>query len=172
MDRAGALILVVMGVSGAGKTTVARELAVRLGWPFEEGDNLHPAANVAKMHACIPLTDADRAPWLRAVAAWIDAARAAGKPGIITCSALRRAYRDIVVGDRPNVRLVYLHADPALLADRLAHRHGHFMPPSLLTSQLDTLEEPNAGEHPVIVDIGPPASEIGSEIISLLAPSP
>ena len=99
--RGGPPILVVMGVSGSGKTTVAQELAAKLGWPFEEGDALHPEANVAKMHAGIPLTDADRAPWLAAVAAWIDGQRKAGKPGIITCSALKRAYRDMIIGDRP-----------------------------------------------------------------------
>lgn len=167
MERAGPLILVVMGVSGAGKTTVARELAARLGWPFEEGDDLHPAANVAKMHAGIPLTDADRAPWLHAVAAWIDAARAAGQPGIITCSALRRAYRAMVIGDRPNVRLVYLHGDPALLADRVSHRHGHFMPASLLASQLDTLEEPGPAERPLVVDVGRAPDEIVSAVVGL-----
>ena len=102
-----------MGVSGSGKTTIAEELAARLGWPFEEGDALHPEANVAKMHAGIPLTDADRLPWLERVAAWIDAQRAKKQPGIITCSALKRSYRKIVIGDRPEVRLVYLRGGRA-----------------------------------------------------------
>jgi ribose 5-phosphate isomerase A len=101
-------ILVIMGVSGSGKSTIAEELSMRLGWPFEEGDSLHPEANIAKMHAGMPLTDADRLPWLERIAAWIDGQRAKKQPGIITCSALKRAYRKIVVGNRPEVRLVYL----------------------------------------------------------------
>ena len=125
-------ILVMMGVSGSGKTTVAKELAARLGWAFEEGDSLHPALNIAKMHAGIPLTDEDRLPWLEHVAAWIDAQRAKKQPGIITCSALKRSYRRIIIGDRPEVRLVYLRGGKDLIADHLAGRHGHFMPSSLL----------------------------------------
>ncbi len=161
-------VLVVMGVSGVGKTTIAQELAARLGWTFEEGDALHPDANVARMHAGIPLTDADREPWLKRVAAWIDGRRAAGQPGIITCSALKRSYRDVVVGDRPEVRLVYLRGGYDLIAERLAARSGHFMPPSLLQSQIDTLEEPAADEDPLTVDVGPPAGEVADEIIRLL----
>ncbi len=169
--RGGPPILVVMGVSGAGKTTVAQELAVRLGWPLEEGDSLHPEANVAKMHAGIPLTDADREPWLAAVAAWIDGRRAAKLPGIITCSALKRAYRKVVIGDRPEVRLVYLRGSPALIAARLARRHGHFMPPSLLQSQLDALEEPGPEEDPLIVDIEPLPAQIAEAVIRMLGSS-
>jgi ribose 5-phosphate isomerase A len=137
--RGGPPILVIMGVSGTGKSTVAQELAARLGWPFEEGDALHPEANVAKMHAGMPLTDADRQPWLERVAAWIDAQRAKKQPGIITCSALKRSYRQIIVGDRPEVRLVYLRGGRDLIAEHLAGRRGHFMPASLLLSQFDTL---------------------------------
>ena len=107
-------VLVVMGVSGSGKTTVAALLAGRLHWEFEDADDLHPAANVAKMHAGIPLTDADRWPWLHAVASWIDASRAAGRHGVVACSALKRSYRDIIVGSRPDVRLVYLKGDSAI----------------------------------------------------------
>jgi carbohydrate kinase (thermoresistant glucokinase family) len=166
--REGPPILVVMGVSGAGKTTIGLELAARLGWPFEEGDALHPASNVAKMHAGIALTDADRQPWLEAVAAWIDGQRAKKQPGIITCSALKRSYRQIIIGNRPEVQLAYLRGRPALLAERLSDRRGHFMPPSLLQSQLDTLEAPGDDEHPLVVDIGPPASEIAKRIIGLL----
>jgi ribose 5-phosphate isomerase A len=169
--RGGPPILVVMGVSGAGKTTVARELAARLGWYVEEGDFLHPEANVAKMHAGIPLTDADRQPWLEAVAAWIDGQRAAGLPGIITCSALKHDYRKVVIGDRPEVRLVYLRGERALIADRLARRHGHFMQPSLLQSQFDLLEEPGPDEDPLTVDIGPPAIQIAEAIIRMLGSS-
>jgi ribose 5-phosphate isomerase A len=164
-------VLVIMGVSGAGKTTIAQELAARLGWPFEEGDALHPESNVAKMHAGIPLTDADRAPWLEAVAAWIDGQRAKGSPGIITCSALKRSYRDVIVGDRPEARLVYLRGSRALIAERLAGRHGHFMPADLLLSQIDTLEEPGPDEDPLIIDIGPPAWQLAEQIIRLLGTS-
>jgi carbohydrate kinase (thermoresistant glucokinase family) len=160
-----------MGVSGAGKSTVAQELAARLGWPFEEGDALHPDANVLKMHAGIPLSDADRQPWLERVAAWIDARREGKQPGIITCSALKRSYRKIVVGDRPEVRLVYVRGSRDLLAARLAGRTGHFMPPSLLQSQIDTLEEPDASEDPITVDAGPPAARLAEEIIRRLGTS-
>jgi carbohydrate kinase (thermoresistant glucokinase family) len=168
-ERRGPPILVVMGVSGAGKTTVAQELAVRLGWEFEEGDSLHPAGNIAKMRAGLPLTDADRQPWLKAIAAWIDGRRAAGLAGIITCSALKHAYRQAVIDGRPEVRLVYLRGSHAVIADRLARRHGHFMPPSLLQSQFDTLEEPGPDENPLTVDIGPTAGQIADTIIRMLA---
>ncbi|MGC2601216.1 MAG: ribose-5-phosphate isomerase RpiA [Rhodomicrobium sp.] len=161
-------VLVIMGVSGAGKTTVALELVTRLGWPFEEGDALHPDANVAKMHAGIPLTDADRQPWLERVAAWIDGQRAKKEPGIITCSALKRSYRQIIIGERPEARLVYLRGSRELIAGHLAKRQGHFMPASLLQSQIDALEEPEPSEDPLIVELGPPASQIAGEIIRVL----
>lgn len=161
-------VLLVMGVSGSGKTTIALELVRLLGWPFQEGDDLHPPANVAKMHAGKPLDDADRGPWLDAVAAWIDARLAAGEPGIITCSALKRRYRDRVIGARQGVRLVFLHADRALLAERLAHRTGHFMPASLLDSQIATLEPPGADEHPLTVDLGPTPAEVAETIVRQL----
>ena len=152
-------ILVVMGVSGSGKSTIAEELSARLGWPFEEGDSLHPESNIAKMHAGIPLTDADRLPWLERVAAWIDGQRAKKQPGIITCSALKRSYRQIIIGDRPEVRLVYLRGGRDLIAEHLAGRHGHFMPAALLQSQIDTLEEPDPSEDPLTVDAGAPAAQ-------------
>ncbi|HLM16145.1 MAG TPA: ribose-5-phosphate isomerase RpiA [Reyranella sp.] len=164
-------ILVVMGVSGAGKSTVAQELAARLGWAFEEGDALHPEANVARMHAGIALTDADRQPWLESVAAWIDARRVAKQPGIITCSALKRSYRRIIIGDRPEVRLVYLRGSRDVMAGHLAGRNGHFMPASLLQSQIDTLEEPGSDEEPLVVDVGRPAGQVAEEIIRLLGAS-
>jgi gluconokinase len=162
-------VLIVMGVSGSGKTTVARMLADRLGWPFLEGDDLHPASNVAKMKSGTPLTDADRLPWLHAIAGWIDARLAAGEPGIVTCSALKRAYRDILVGARPNVRLVYLQGDKALIAGWLAARKGHFMPPALLDSQFATLEEPTEDEHALVVHIGEPTEKEVNEVIAALA---
>ena len=164
-------ILVIMGVSGSGKSTIAEELAARLGWPFEEGDSLHPESNVAKMHAGIPLTDADREPWLGRVAAWIDGQRAKKQPGIISCSALKRSYRQIIIGDRPQVRLVYLRGGRDLMAEHLAGRHGHFMPASLLRSQIDTLEEPDPSEDPLTVDVGLPVAQVADEIIRLLGAS-
>src|SRR5260221_12220881 len=164
-------ILVIMGVSGAGKSTVAQEVAARLGWSFEEGDALHPEANVAKMHAGISLTDTDRQPWLEAVAAWIDGQRARKQPGIITCSALKQAYRRIIIGDRPEVRLVYLRGGRDPIAEHLAGRSDHFMPASLLQSQIDTLEEPDPSEDPLTVDVGPSASKVAEEIVRLLGTS-
>jgi ribose 5-phosphate isomerase A len=169
--RGGPPILVIMGVSGTGKSTVAQELAWRLGWPFEEGDALHPQANIAKMHAGMPLTDADRKPWLERAATWIDGQRAKKQPGIITCSALKRSYRQIIIGDRPEVRLVYLRGGRDVVAEHLAGRHGHFMPATLLQSQFDTLEEPDPSEDPLTIDVGPPASQLAEEIIRALGAS-
>ena len=145
------LVLVAMGVSGVGKSTIAGALADRLGWEFQEGDALHPPENVAKMHDGIPLTDADRAPWLARVAEWIDARRASGAPGIITCSALKRGYRRRIIGDRADVRPLYLKADVQVIRARLRARTGHYMPASLLDSQLATLEEPGEDERPITV---------------------
>lgn len=163
-------VLVVMGVSGSGKTTVAALLAGRLCWEFEDADDLHPAANVAKMHAGIPLTDADRWLWLHAVASWIDASRAAGRHGVVACSALKRSYRDIIVGSRPDVRLVYLKGDRQLISARLACRHGHFMPAGLLESQFAALEEPTADEHPLVVSIDRRPKAIVDELLSFIGP--
>jgi carbohydrate kinase (thermoresistant glucokinase family) len=165
-----ASIAVVMGVSGSGKTTLGAALADRLGWRFQEGDALHPTENVAKMRAGIPLDDADRAPWLRAVAAKIDEWRRRGEAGVITCSALKRQYRNTIIGDRPEVRLVYLTAPPALLAERLAGRRGHFMPASLLESQLATLEPPGPGENALIVSVAAPKETVVEQIAAALIP--
>ncbi|MGH6944283.1 MAG: gluconokinase [Geminicoccaceae bacterium] len=161
-------VLVVMGVSGSGKTTIAALLAGRLHWDFEDADALHSAANVAKMHAGIPLTDEDRWPWLHAVAGWIDATRASGRHGVIACSALKRSYRAIIVGDRPDVRLVYLKSAPAVMARRLACRHGHFMPAGLLESQLEALEEPTTEEHAIAVSVERRPKEIVDAALAAL----
>ena len=146
--------VVVMGVAGCGKTTIAERLAAAGGWTLLEGDAFHPAANVAKMASGTPLTDEDRWPWLRAIAAGLDAERAAGRSAVVACSALKKAYRDILLAGRPDVRLVYPRGARALIADRLGARKGHFMPPSLLDSQFATLEEPGPEENPIVVDIG------------------
>jgi carbohydrate kinase (thermoresistant glucokinase family) len=165
-------ILVVMGVSGSGKTTVAAMLAGALGVEFREGDDFHPRHNIEKMKSGTPLADEDRWPWLRAIAAQIDAWRHEGKPGIVTCSALKRAYRAILVGQPPDVRrevrLVYLRGSHELIRERMAARHGHFMPVGLLDSQFATLEEPGPDERPIVVDIGGRPGEIVVEIIRRL----
>ncbi|MFO1055602.1 MAG: gluconokinase [Dongiaceae bacterium] len=162
-------VLVVMGVSGSGKTTIASQLAGRLGWVFAEGDAFHPAANVAKMSRGEPLSDADRLPWLAAIAAWIDGQRAMRAGGIVSCSALKRRYRDLLLGGRPDVRLVYLQGGPGLIGARMRLRQGHFMPPSLLPSQLATLEEPGPEEHPISVAIDRPPGTIVDEILARLS---
>ena len=166
------MIILLMGVSGCGKTTVGQRLADRLGCSYQEGDALHPPENVAKMAGSTPLTDADRMPWLAAVASWIDARRAAGERGVVSCSALKRSYRQLLIGDRPDVRLVYLRGSREQLAARLAGRTGHFMPAGLLTSQLATLEEPTAAEQPVVVTIDQPAEEIVANIMRAVVGSP
>jgi len=160
--------IVVMGVSGSGKSTAGALLASRLRWEFEDADWLHPAANVEKMHHGIPLTDQDRLPWLNAVAAWIDHCRQSGERSVVACSALKRWYRDILIGDRPDVRLVYLKGDEALIARRIATRHEHFMPPSLLHSQFEALEEPGPDENAVVVSIEPRPQQIVMQILSAL----
>jgi gluconokinase len=136
------VIAVLMGVTGAGKTTVGRRLAADLGWVFVEGDDLHPPANIDRMRRGEPLTDADRWPWLRALRGRIDELVLAGRSAVVTCSALKEAYRDALAAERPEVRFVYLQAPAGVIEDRLRHRVGHFMPPGLLASQLETLEEP------------------------------
>ena|SRR6185369_10456859 len=143
-----------MGVSGSGKSTIGRLLARHTGWPFEDADLLHPSANVAKMHAGIPLTDEDRWPWLRQVADWIAQRHADGGPGIMGCSALKRSYRDLLRTADPYLRIVYLRGSAKLLHQRISQRHGHFFPPALLDAQLNDLQEPEPDEHPIIVPIG------------------
>jgi gluconokinase/6-phosphogluconolactonase len=163
--------VVVMGVSGAGKSTVAQQLARRLGWSFAEGDALHPVPNVAKMASGEPLTDADRAPWLAAVAQVIGAWRSRGEHGVITCSALKRAYRRQIIGDHRDVRLVYLEGSRDLIADRMAGRHGHFMPASLLDSQFAALDSPAADENPITVGVDRPVPEIVESILGFMCAS-
>ncbi|HEY4225623.1 MAG TPA: gluconokinase [Pseudolysinimonas sp.] len=151
--------VVVMGVSGSGKSTVGAAVADALGLTFVDGDSLHPASNVAKMAAGIPLDDADRAPWLDAIAA-----RLSSDPVVIACSALKRAYRDRLRASAPDLVLVFLEADRATLLTRMTHRPGHFMPASLLDSQLATLEPPAPDEHALTVDASAP---IGALLASL-----
>ena len=164
--------LVIMGVAGSGKTTVAGLLAQRLGWPSAEADEFHPAANVAKMAAGTPLTDDDRWPWLDAIARWIGEQDAAGRSSIVTCSALKRSYRDVLAAAPGRVRFVHLAGDPAVIAERMGHRTGHFMPTALLDSQFATLEKPTADEHAVILDISHTVPALLAEAARSLVPAP
>ena len=157
-----------MGVSGSGKSTVADALANRLGWRYEDGDRFHPPGNVAKMSAGHPLADEDRLPWLQAIADEIDRVCRQGERAVIACSALKRAYRDILLHGRADVRFVFLKGTQDLIAGRLAARKGHFMPPDLLASQFRTLEPPAAGEHPITVSIDAPVAAIVDDIIRQL----
>jgi gluconokinase len=163
-------VLVLMGVSGCGKSTVAGLLAGRLGWDFEEGDELHPAANVDKMASGHQLDDDDRRPWLAKVAEWIGEHTDAGRPGIITCSALKKSYRDVLRGQR--VVFVYLAGTRQQIARRLAARHGHYMPASLLDSQFDALEPPTPEENSITVEIGASTSVETDAIMSRLGLTP
>ena len=167
MDRDPA-VLVVMGVSGSGKTTIAVLLAELLDWELADADSFHSAANVRKMRSGIPLTDEDRWPWLHAIAAWIDETRRAGRRGVVTCSALKRSYRKILINGRQDVRLVYLKGDAELIGRRMARRHGHFMPSTLLQSQFDTLEEPGPDENPITVSVAAEPKTIAARILAEL----
>jgi len=158
--------IVVMGVSGSGKSTIASMLAQRLHWVYEDADWFHPKSNIEKMHHGEPLNDEDRWPWLRAIAEWIDATRSAGGHGVVACSALKRAYRDILIGNRRDVRLVFLKGDRDLIARRIAARADHFMPSTLLESQFAALQEPQADERPIVVTIVPHPREIVEAIVS------
>jgi carbohydrate kinase (thermoresistant glucokinase family) len=162
------IILIVMGVSGSGKTTVAAMLAGRLHWRFQEGDALHPQANVDKMHHGVPLTDDDRLPWLDSIAALVDRWNAQGVSGVITCSALKRAYRDRLRAGRTDVELIYLRGARELVSARITQRMGHFMPTSLLDSQFETLEEPGGDEPVITVDIGGSPVQIVETILTAL----
>lgn len=162
------VVVVLMGVSGSGKTTIGLLLSELLHWPFEEGDSLHPAANLAKMAAGHPLTDADRLPWLERVEGWIAGQLNAGRNGIIPCSALKRSYRDLLRRAGSGVRIVYLAGDEPTVGRRQAARVGHFMPASLVHSQFETLEEPTADEAVTRVSVRQPPLEIAGEIIARL----
>jgi gluconokinase len=160
--------LVVMGVSGSGKSTIADRLAIRIGWRFEDGDSFHPPSNVAKMHSGQPLTDEDRWPWLRAIASEIDRTCGVRERAVIACSALKRAYRDILVHGRDDIRIVFLDGTQELIATRLATRKDHFMPPGLLASQFKTLEPPTPDERPITVAIDRSVDTIVEDIVNQL----
>lgn len=160
------MVIIVMGVAGSGKTTVGEKLAAALGWSFRDADDFHPPENVAKMSAGIPLNDHDRAPWLAAIRAHIDACLARGEGSVVTCSALKAAYRRVLVADPARVKLVHLTGDFALLAARIGSRQGHFMKPAMLHSQLAALEPP---PDALSVDITPPPDDIVAHIRLALA---
>lgn len=155
------MVIVVMGVSGSGKTTVGRLLAADLGWTFHEGDEAHPPDNVRKMAAGIPLTDADRLPWLQELRRLIESCLAAGEDAVLACSALKESYREILAGGLDEVCFVHLTGDPALIADRLEHRQGHFMKAGMLASQLAVIEPPEVG---ISVEVDAAPEEIVAEI--------
>ena len=164
------MIVIVAGVSGSGKTTVGAMLAGRLGWPFADADDFHPAANIEKMRAGIPLTDTDRWPWLRAIGGWMDEHIARGESAVVSCSALRRSYRDLLLAGRPEARMVFLATDSQVLTRRLAARVGHFFPKQLLASQLAALEPPGPDEHVIrVVPADTPGATVDA-IIALLFP--
>lgn len=160
--------LVVMGVAGAGKTTIATLLARRLGCDLADADEFHPPANIAKMSSGIPLQDEDRWPWLEAIAAWIRRHDQAGQTAVVTCSALKRSYRGILRDASPHALFVHLTGGPELLGRRIRGRHGHFMSPAMLTSQLDTLEPLQPDEPGIAVDIAPPPDELADRILRAL----
>ena len=161
-------VVLVMGVAGAGKSTLGAGLAAALGWVFLDGDDLHPAANVAKMAAGVPLTDSDRAPWFEAIGQAIDGWAAAGTPGVVACSALKRVYRDDLRAGRPQIELVYLAVERVLLAARLAERKDHFMPPALLDSQIATLQPPAEEERAIAIEIALPLERQIVDVVAAL----
>ncbi len=163
--------LVFMGVSGSGKTTAARAVEGRLGWAFAEGDDFHPPANVAKMSAGRPLNDEDRFPWLRSLAAWAHDHDAAGRPTLMTCSALRRSYRDILRGGGEHTFFVHVHGDKGMVLERMSSR-DHFMPPTLLESQLDTLEPLDDDEAGMVVDPALRPDVIAAQVVARLDLAP
>ncbi len=164
-------VVVVMGVSGSGKSTIAAELADQMGWKFAEGDLMHSAANISKMTAGTGLSDTDRLPWLDQIAQWAQKQLTAGQSGVISCSALKRSYRDIIAGSGGGVVFVYLAGTFDLFAPRISSRHTHFMPRQLLQSQLDLLEEPTSDEGAMTLDAGQPAQVLVEQIVTWLGTS-
>jgi carbohydrate kinase (thermoresistant glucokinase family) len=154
-----------MGVAGCGKSTTGERLGSALGWPFRDADSFHPPCNIDKMRCGVPLTDEDRWPWLDAIRAWIDAREAAAEPGIVSCSALRRVYRERLLQGHPNVGLVYLKGDFELIAGRMSRRRHHFMPVSLLESQFRALEEPGRSERALVVPVTLPPKKVVERIL-------
>jgi carbohydrate kinase (thermoresistant glucokinase family) len=163
-------VVLIMGVAGCGKTTAGERLAARMGWIFRDADSFHPPENVAKMSSGTPLDDEDRKPWLAAIAAWMDERSQAGEAAVVTCSALKRVYRDALVGERAFVRLVHLSGDKALIAARMAARKNHFMPTALLDSQFATLEPPGEDEDPLVVPITLSPDAVVDAIVRELRP--
>lgn len=166
------MIVILAGVAGSGKSTVGRILAARQGWTFEDADLLHSTADIAKMMSGVPLTDADRWPWLHTVAAWLDREIAAGKSAVVACSALKRSYRDFLREGRPDVQIVLLEVDEATLTARLAGRHDHFFPMKLMQSQLAILEMPTPDEHMLVVPAAGTPAAMASKIIDGLGLAP
>lgn len=160
--------IVVMGVSGCGKSTVGALLAERLGWPFEDGDSFHPPANVEKMRAGTPLTDEDRWPWLAAIAARIASAREGGEGVVVACSALKRSYRDALRDGHADIRFLHLTGEPALIMARQAARQGHYMPASLVASQFATLEPPDTEADVIDLDVDPEPPVIVQKALAAL----
>lgn len=162
--------LVVMGVTGCGKSTVASLIASRTGWAFAEGDDFHPSSSIARMAAGYPLDDQLRAPWLAAIASWLGQRAAQGESAVVSCSALRRAYRDLLRGAGPGVRMVHLAGPYELVAERLAARRGHFMPPELLASQYAALEPLGADEPGITLDLALSPADLTDAVLCAYGP--
>ena len=169
MDTGTPVHIVVMGISGSGKTTLAENLSGELGWPYAEADEFHPQANIEKMSAGIPLTDEDRWPWLRSIRDWMSEHAAAGSGSVVTCSALKRSYRELLSEAGGRVIFLEITADPAVIEDRMRHRAGHFMPASLLPSQLATLEPLEPSEDGVILNNSGTTEDLTVEALAALA---
>jgi carbohydrate kinase (thermoresistant glucokinase family) len=168
MSEGKPVVIVLMGVSGSGKSTIGGELSRMLGWPFRDADSFHPPGNIEKMKSSIPLADEDRWPWLDAIGTWIDERLARREPGIVSCSALKRAYRARIGAKRQGVRLIYLLGSQDMIAARLAARKGHFMPAELLASQFTALEEPGPEERALVVGIAMPPLYLARSIVDKL----